>query len=96
MKKEEDEDEGIVISPGSRLRITSLESRDNPLITHGIFIGYTAIAHDEGLCIKLDESHKELAGKLRIIPVHVIVSIDVVETVDTEEKESLGSSTMFG
>ena len=86
----------IVLSIGSRYRIKSLEARDKPLVTSGIFIGYTAIGHDEGMCIELDSMHEDKVGKVRVLPTHAIVSIDIIEAVDKEEKKTADAGTMFG
>ena len=96
MKEKKFDDSGVVLTPGSSYRIKSLESRDAPLITHGTFLGYTAIAHDEGLCIELDSSHKDMAGRIRVIPVHVIVAIDILKAAEKEEKPGPESGTMYG
>ena len=71
-------DKGFVLTRDSHYRIKSLESRDKPLTSQGIFLGYTAIGNDEGICLELDESHGEDKGKIRIIPTHMLVSIDVI------------------
>lgn len=91
------QEQAIVLSVGSRYRIKSLESRDKPLITSGKFLGYTAIAHDEGMCIELDSTHEDKVGKIRVIPTHTILSLDIVEAADGEEKKkSPDAGTMYG
>ena len=96
MKERKVDDAGIMLTPGSTYRIKSLESRESPLISHGKFLGYTAIAHDEGICIELDKSHKDFAGQIRVIPVHVIISIDIIKAAEKEEKDMPEAGTMFG
>jgi len=96
MKGKNKTDNEVVLTTGSQYRVKSLESRDNPLITHGEFIGYTAVGHDEGLCMKLDKSHKDMEGRIRIIPLHMIVCIDIIKSVQKEEKSKPVSETMFG
>ena len=96
MKKDEKEDNGVVLTKESKYRIKSLESRDKPLITSGKFIGYTAIGHDEGMAIELDSTHDKDKGKIRIVPTHTIISIDIIEAVEKEEKKQQRSSTMYG
>jgi len=89
--------EAIVLCPGSKYRIKSLEARDKPLVTSGIFLGYTAIGHDEGMCIELDSTHEDKVGKVRVLPTHAIVSLDIIESVDKEEnKKTADAGTMFG
>lgn len=94
--KNEKKDNGVVLTPGSRYRIKSLESRDNPLVTSGKFTGYTAIGHDEGMVMELDDTHKGDAGRFRVVPTHAIVSIDIIETAEEEDKKLPDSGTMFG
>ncbi len=86
------------LTPGSKYRIRSLESRDKPLISQGTFNGYTVFGHDDAVCIELDESHKEDAGRIRIIPAHMVIALDVLsaaEDKDSKEKEE-EASTYFG
>jgi len=92
----EKDKEAIVLSVGSKYRIKSLEARYKPLVTSGIFLGYTAIGHDEGMCIELDALHEDKVGKVRVIPTHAIVSIDIIEAAGKEEKKLPDSGTMFG
>ena len=91
-----EEEKKIVLTTGSMYRIKSLESRDKPLVSRGRFIGYTAIGHDEGMAMELDETHKEDKGKLRIIPTHTIISIDIIQSVENEEKKAPDAGTMYG
>ena len=86
------------LTPGSKYRIRSLESRDNPLISQGTFTGYTVFGHEDAVCIELDESHKEDAGRIRIIPAHMVIALDVLsaaEDKDSKVKEE-EASTYFG
>jgi len=96
MKKDEKEDNGVVLTPGSRYRIKSLESRDKPLMTSGKFIGYTAIGHDEGMAMELDSTHEDESGHIRVVPTHTIVCIDIIEAAEKEDKKRPDSGTMFG
>ncbi len=83
---------------GSKYRIRSLESRDKPLITQGTFKGYTAFGHTDAVCMELDKSHNEDAGRTRVIPGHMILAIDVLsaakETKSKEEEDN--TSRYFG
>ena len=36
--------------------------------------------------MELDESHKESAGRTRIVPTHMILAIDVIESAEKEEE----------
>ena len=94
--KDEESNNGIVLTIGSRYSIKSLESRDNPLVSSGKFIGYTAIGHDEGMAMELNDSHGDEAGRIRIIPTHTIISIDIIEAAEKEDKKLPDSGRMFG
>lgn len=91
------DEKGIVLTVGSQYRVKSLESKDRPLITHGKFVGYTPIGADDGLCIEMDESHKDLKGLIRVIPSHMIIAIDIIKAAESEEMvKETPTSTMFG
>lgn len=77
----------IQLIEGSRYRIISLESKDRPLISKGIFKGYTIIGNVDAICLELDESHMELRGKMRIIPSHMVLCIDVISEVEEKKEE---------
>ena len=65
-------------------------------LTKGVFRGYAAIGPDDAIVIEMDESHTELKGKLRLIPVHVVLSVDVMEHVPEETPKSEKPHTMYG
>lgn len=89
--------EGIVaLTKGSRYRIESMETRDHTKITKGIFRGYATIGPDDALIIELDESHQEMKGKLRLIPLHVILAVDILEQVPGETPPPEKHGTMYG
>lgn len=90
-------DEAFLLTPGSQYRIKSLESRDRPMETVGVFKGYAALAHDTAVVIELDKSHGEDGGRLRLIPSHMILSIDVLRAEkEKEEKEGETNAVYFG
>jgi hypothetical protein len=89
------EDDYLELTEGSKYIITSLGSRDEPIKSSGTFCGYTSIGNGGAICIELDKSHKSLSGKVRIIPSHMILTIDVVKKAkktDEKEKESTSRS----
>jgi len=89
--------EGLVaLTKGSRYRIESMETRDHTKVTKGIFRGYATIGPDDALVIELDESHQELKGKLRLIPLHVILAVDILEQAPGEVAPPEKHGTMYG
>ncbi len=89
------DDKTFSLTKGSRYRIESMETREKPLLTHGVFKGYATIGPDDAIIMELDESHKEMTGRTRLIPCHMIIAIDVVEVVE-EEKKAEKPQTMYG
>lgn len=82
------EEKRTQLTVGSEYKITSMESRDKPLVTKGIFKGYTMIGEIDSLCMELNSSYKEMKGKTRVIPSHMIISIDIISTAKEEKKKS--------
>lgn len=82
------DDINMELTEGSKYKIISLGGKDNPLETEGIFRGFMSIGIDENaIMIELSKKYKELSGKIRIIPLHVILAIDVLEMKENEKKE---------
>ena len=82
------DDEHMELTKGSKYKITSLGGKDNTLETEGIFRGFMSIGIDENAIImELNSEHGELSGKMRIIPLHVILAIDILEMKENEKKE---------
>ncbi|MGI0150074.1 MAG: hypothetical protein ACREDF_11165 [Thermoplasmata archaeon] len=89
-------DEIVSLTKGSRYRIESIETRDRTKITKGVFRGYVSIGTDDAIVIELDESHQENKGKLRLIPLHVVLAVDVLEHVPGEAPKVEKHGTMYG
>ncbi len=90
-------DEVVILTPGSLYRIKSLEARDKPMETVGIFRGYAAVAHDTALVIELNDTHGDEKGRQRLILSHMIICIDVLKAEkEKEEKESESNAVYFG
>jgi len=87
-------DESIVLTQGSQYRIKSLESRDKPMETVGIFRGYAAVAHDTALVMELEKKLGEEKGMLRLIPSHMIISIDVLKAEKEKEVKDLETNAV--
>ncbi len=89
--------DAIVLTEGSQYRVKSLESRDKPMETIGVFKGYAAIAHDTAIVMELEKPLGEGKAMLRLIPSHMIISIDVLKAEEEKKvKESEGDSVYFG
>lgn len=72
----------------SHYKIISIGARDTALETEGIFKGYANIGIEEaGLLMELGEAHGPDKGKLRIVPLHAILAIDVHDHKDSVKEE---------
>jgi hypothetical protein len=79
----------IQLTEGSKYKITSIGTREKPTVSNGTFKGYTVVGNMDAICLELDKSHKSLKGKLRIIPTHMVMTIDIVTAKKPkEEKDS--------
>jgi hypothetical protein len=78
----------LELTNGSKYKIFSLGGRDNILESEGYFEGYMNIGVDEiGLLLKLSENHGEMVNKIRIIPLHVILAIDILEAKPNDDNK---------
>ena len=86
----------LELTEGSVYKITSLGGRDILLETEGVFKGFISIGVDEtGLLIELDEKHADMAGKTRIVPLHVILLIDIVDAKENQKKDDYKGMTHY-
>ena len=90
-------DDAIILTEGSQYRVKSLEARDKPMETIGVFKGYAAVAHDTAIVMELENPLGEGKAMMRLIPSHMIISIDVLKAKEAEKvKDSEGDSAYFG
>jgi hypothetical protein len=76
------------LTEGSEYKITSLGGKDSVLETEGIFRGFISIGVDEsGLLMELSKNHGNRAGEVRIVPLHVILLIDILNAKEDKEKD---------
>ncbi len=75
------------LTPGSKCVVYSLSSNDMVVKSSGIFRGFVPLGEDTSICLELDETHGELKGRLRLIPLGSIASIDVIELAEIHEEE---------
>lgn len=89
-------DDAVVLTPGSLYRVRSLESREKPLETVGVFKGYAAVAHDTALVMEVELSTVEGRDRfMRLIPSHMIISIDVLKAEKEEEQKEKDSNAVY-
>lgn len=82
------EKQEVELTDGSEYKIISIGGRDNALETKGIFKGFITIGVDEiGLLMELDSDHGDMAGKIRIVPLHAILAIDILKAEPNNKKD---------
>lgn len=79
------EDEQFVIK-GSKYRVVSKNGDGAPIVSVGEFRGYAAFASELAIVLKLDTSDGS-EGRLRFIPYHAILTIDVIHMASQQAKE---------
>ena len=90
-KKEE-----MKLTEESRYRIISIGGRDIALETEGVFKGFATLGIDEGgLLMELGENHGDLQGKTRIVPLHAILAIDILDAKEHDKKEDTKDSNHY-
>ena len=82
--------EELELTIGSKYFVRSIYSRDKPLETTGKFIAYTMIGQDLGFVIEDKE------GLKRVIPSHMILSIDILEVFEKEEEKIVEKAGYYG
>ena len=91
-----EEKKKLELTEGSVYKITSLGSRESVIETEGIFKGFISIGVDEtGILMELSQSHGTLAGKNRIVPLHVLLLIDVLDAKENEKKDDYKGMTHY-
>lgn len=87
MAKKED----LKLIEGSRYKIISIGGRDAIFETEGIFTGYASIGIDEGgIVIEISKKEDTIKqGVTRIIPLHAILAIDVLDVKHNEQSEDI-------
>ena len=78
--------EEIHLTLGSNYRILSLGSRDEMIETRGVFRGIVSVGTVDGLALEMKDGPAELNGKVRVIPSHVVLAIDILEAAKKEEE----------
>lgn len=86
--KPKKEETPVTLTLGSRYHVRSLASREAIQETRGVFRGFTSVGSIDGLAMEMDETHKELKGKLRVIPSHMVLSIDILEAAKKDEEKA--------
>ncbi|MFA5863024.1 MAG: hypothetical protein WDA16_15135 [Candidatus Thermoplasmatota archaeon] len=92
MKGKKDE-QHVQLTLKSKYKVRSLASREAVLETTGTFRGIVSIGTIDALAMEIDSG--ELKGKIRVIPTHMVVAIDIVEAAKKEEDDVEGADMHY-
>jgi hypothetical protein len=84
------------IKEGWRYRIVSQSNDDEPLVTVGKFLGYSAFGSDSALVIELDSSHLDEEGTIRILPCPTVLAMELLEMKEEKKAEKDERTVYFG
>ncbi len=82
------DEEKMELTEGSEYKITSLGGRDALIETQGVFKGFISIGDETGLIMELNASLGSMEGKTRIVPLHVLLLIDVLNIKENEKEDT--------
>lgn len=83
----------IVLTVGSKVRVRSAGTRDDALVSTGIFRGLVSVGGDNSLAIELDGTVAEEKGRIRLIPLNAMLALDVLEAAKAEEEKRAASDS---
>jgi hypothetical protein len=83
------------ITTGSKCIVYIASDHSELEKTSGTFEKFISIGEDLAMVIVLDEFHKELKGKMRIILVNAISAIDILELKEEVKKSEEDKATYF-
>ncbi|HEY6238084.1 MAG TPA: hypothetical protein VIZ68_02725 [Thermoplasmata archaeon] len=86
----------IVLTSGSKVRVRSAGTRDEAMVSTGVYRGLVSVGGDNSLAIELDDSVKEEKGLIRLIPLNALLALDVLEAVKAEEEKRAESQATPG
>ena len=78
--------EGFKLRKGAEILVRSLSSKDEVLETQGIYQGNTMIGQGSALIVKLPGRKVKGKENIRLLPEHMLLSIDVIKNGQLKEK----------
>ena len=84
-----------LITIGSKYRIMSASNGDQTLVSVGEFRGYAAFSNETALVLRLDDSEGQEGGRIRFLPYHAIVAIDVLELAPKKVQEQKDDNRVY-
>ncbi len=86
----------LALTPGSKIRVRSAGPDDQALTSSGSFRGLVSIGGDNALAIELDGSDGDEKGRVRLVPIPAVLTIDILEVAKAEEEKRSEPETASG
>ena len=77
----------IALTPGSHIQLRSAGPEDSAIESTGLFRGLVSIGGDNAIAIELDGGHGTEKGRVRLVPIPAILTIDILEAAKPEEEK---------
>jgi hypothetical protein len=77
----------IVLTVGSKVSVRSAGGQEDVFVSDGMFRGLVSIGGDNSIAIELDGKVKGEKGRVRLIPLNAVLSLDVLQAVKPEEEK---------
>lgn len=74
----------LKLTKDSTYHVRSLGTRQELIESRGRFKGFVSVGSTDGMVVELDGSHGDLEGTRRVIPTHMLLTVDVLEAVEEE------------
>ncbi|MCI4363990.1 MAG: hypothetical protein L3K13_06810 [Thermoplasmata archaeon] len=85
----------ISLTQGSRIRVHSAGSRDEPLVSVGTFRGLVSVGGENSLALEM-EAEKGEKDQVRLLPLTAIFAIDILHAAKAEEEKRVDPGTASG
>ncbi|MCI4334091.1 MAG: hypothetical protein L3K04_00410 [Thermoplasmata archaeon] len=85
----------ISLTQGSRVRVHSAGSREEPMVSVGVFRGLVSVGGENSLALEL-EAEKGEKERVRLVPLSAIFAIDILLAVKAEEEKRVDPGTASG
>jgi hypothetical protein len=91
----------ISLTPGSRIRVHSAGSRDEPMVSVGLFRGLVSVGGENSLALEMapekgEKGEKTEKGGVRLLPLSAIFAIDILLAAKPEEEKRVDPGTASG
>ena len=91
--KAKDKETPPTLTLGSKYHVRSLASREAVLETRAVFTGVVSIGTIDALALELLDG--EMKGKIRVIPSHMVLAIDILEAAKKEDEPTEDASMHY-